>query len=181
MNSGNSYHGIDTNAIRVIRFKARQLSRLPGFSSSEIEDLEQEMVIDVLRRMPNFDPERAGLPTFISRIIGHCAATLVTRNRVDSLEGKMTRFSLDELETGIASEMTGTHSGMDHIHLAIDIGRLLCRLPNEHRRICQLLVLLDKPAIPQRLGMGRTTFYRRLGEIRSHFREAGMQNALAAA
>ncbi|MBF0214758.1 MAG: sigma-70 family RNA polymerase sigma factor [Magnetococcales bacterium] len=181
MNSGNSYHGIDTNAVRVIRFKARQLSRLPGFSCSEIEDLEQEMVIDVLRRLPNFDPARSGLPTFISRIIGHCAATLVTRKRADSLKGTMAWISLDELETGFAPEMMGTPSGMDHIHLAVDIGRLLGRLPNEHRRICQLLVLLDKPAIPQRLGMGRTTFYRRLGEIRSQFLKAGMQNALAAA
>ncbi|MBF0180606.1 MAG: sigma-70 family RNA polymerase sigma factor [Magnetococcales bacterium] len=177
MKSGNSFHGIDGNAVRAIRFKARQLSFLPCFSRSEVEDLEQEMVIDVLHRLPHFDPSRASLPTFLNRIVGHCAATLIARQKTKSLGDKAEMLSLDDLESGIEQVMTVIPLGMDHIDLSVDVNRLLVRLPNEHRRICHHIMFWDQPFRSCRLGMSRTTFYRRLDEIRAFFSKAGLKKS----
>jgi len=65
----NRYQGIDDYAVQLIKYKARQLVGRVGFTESDREDLEQEMVLDLLRRLPKFDPKRAGRNTFIARIV----------------------------------------------------------------------------------------------------------------
>ena len=60
MGFDNRYEGIDEYAVRIIKHKARQLVGRAGFTESDREDLEQEMMLDLLRRLPKFDPKRAG-------------------------------------------------------------------------------------------------------------------------
>jgi DNA-directed RNA polymerase specialized sigma24 family protein len=52
MESRNRYDGVDAYAVTKIRHHARQLSRSRAFHSSDIEDLEQELMLDLLRRLP---------------------------------------------------------------------------------------------------------------------------------
>ena len=53
------YKGIDEYAVRIIKYKARQLVGRVGFTESDREDLEQEMILDLLQRLPKYDPARA--------------------------------------------------------------------------------------------------------------------------
>ena len=50
----------------VIRNKARQLIGKYGFTPDDYEDLEQEMILDLLVRLPKFDPEQ-GVPQHVRR------------------------------------------------------------------------------------------------------------------
>ena len=63
--------GIDPYAVQHIRFKARQLAGQAGFGAGERKDLEQELFLDLLQRLPQYDPERARRTTFISRVVAN--------------------------------------------------------------------------------------------------------------
>ncbi len=52
-------HGIDPYAIRLIKYKARTLVGKAGFTASDREDLEQELILDLLHRLPRYDRNRA--------------------------------------------------------------------------------------------------------------------------
>ena len=69
MGSDNQYDGIDPYAAGLIRFKARQLVGQAGFTASDREDIEQKLILDLLRRLPKYNPKRAQLNTFIARVV----------------------------------------------------------------------------------------------------------------
>ena len=46
------YEGIDEYAVQIIKYKARQLVGRVGFTESDREDLEQEMLMGLLQRLP---------------------------------------------------------------------------------------------------------------------------------
>ena len=56
MGVDNSDDGIDPYAAGLIRFKARQLVGQAGFTASDRNDLEQDLILDLLRRLPKYDP-----------------------------------------------------------------------------------------------------------------------------
>ena len=59
-------HGIVTEYARtLIRVKAKQIVRRPGFSRSDQEDIEQDLVVHLLCQAERFDPERGSLNTFM--------------------------------------------------------------------------------------------------------------------
>ncbi|MBF0424597.1 MAG: sigma-70 family RNA polymerase sigma factor [Magnetococcales bacterium] len=181
MNSRNHYPDLHGEAVRVIRFKAGQLSRLPCFTRADVEDLEQELAMDLLRRLPWFDPSRAGLATFLDRIVGHRAANLVAGAMAKRRGGGLTLVSVDDLESGDDQETTLDSPNQERVELGVEVRRLLGRLPEEHRHLCHLLMAVDKPEIPRRLGVSRATFYRRLAEVRGFFRDAGLEEIAMAA
>ena len=68
----------------VIRKKARQLIGKYGFTHDDREDLEQEMILDLLVRLPKFDPEKACLNTFVARIVDRKVSTMIRRQQAGS-------------------------------------------------------------------------------------------------
>lgn len=56
MLSRNRHDGVEDYAVTKIRFHARQLARTGLFPSQETEDIEQELMLDLLRRRDDFDP-----------------------------------------------------------------------------------------------------------------------------
>jgi DNA-directed RNA polymerase specialized sigma24 family protein len=52
----------------LIRHKARKLIGSYGFTSSDEEDLRQELTFHVIRNMKSYDPSRSSPRTFADRI-----------------------------------------------------------------------------------------------------------------
>ena len=52
----NNYDDIDAYAVEIIRYKARQLVGQAGFTVADRDDLEQELILDLLRRCPSTTP-----------------------------------------------------------------------------------------------------------------------------
>ncbi len=71
--------GIDPYAVEIIRFKARQLVGQVGFTVADRDDLEQELILDLLRRLPKYNPKRAKRNTFIAHVVEHKIATLIEK------------------------------------------------------------------------------------------------------
>ena len=67
---------LDPKISSLIRYKARVLARSGGFSSSDQPDIEQELAIHLMAKSASFDPSRAQLATFASRLIETKARSL---------------------------------------------------------------------------------------------------------
>ena len=187
--------GIDPYAVQLIKYKARQLVGQAGFTVSDRDDLEQELVLDLLRRLPKFDPERAQLNTFIARVVEHRIATLIEARKAGIRDYRRCQCSLNdrfEDEEGRSVERVDTFDQEDYLlrtgaqsrpadelsALAIDLAVVLETLPPELRELCRRLKAESVTEISRDTGVPRGTIYESIKELREIFEDAGLKDYL---
>ena len=67
-----------------------------GFTESDRDDLEQEMMLDLLQRLPKYNPDRAQRNTFIARVVEHKIATLIEARKAGLRDYRLCRCSLND-------------------------------------------------------------------------------------
>ena len=192
MGSENRFDGIDDYAADLIRYKARQLVRRPEFSPSDQEDLEQEMVLDLLRRLPRYDPRRAQRSTFIARIVEHKIATLIEYQRAAKRDSDRQGPSLNrdiadgEGHTTDAIQAVDQEAYLkrlgiefrpqrDRTDLRLDLEDALRRLPDDLRSLCEMLRSMSVQEIAKAVGMPRPSVYDAIKRVKARLGEEGFQ------
>jgi len=190
MNLRNRFDGIDGHTVRVIQHKAKQLVGHYGFTVSDREDLEQELMLDLLKRLPQFDPKQANRKTFVDRVITHGVASLIAcqkakmrdyrRNggslneKVDSPEGdRVERADLLEAETyqpGRPDE--------EVCLLKLDVQAIVARLPDELGVLVISLGTRSVTEIAREMGIPRNVLCKRIEKLRQSFGNAAMRKYL---
>lgn len=187
--------GIDEYAVQLIRYKSGQLAGKAGFRVSDRDDLEQELVFDLWRRLPRYDPARARRNTFIARVVEHKIASLIEAQKAAMRDYRRCRWSLDdriedadgrslEREETIDQDdymlRTGTRSrpAEELRDLAIDVAALLETLPPELRELCQRLEAETVSEISRATGVPRGTLYESIRKLRKICEEAGLKEYL---
>ena len=187
--------GIDPYAVQLIKYKARQLVGQAGFTVSDRDDLEQELVLDLLRRLPKFDSERAQLNTFIARVVEHRIATLIEARKAGIRDYRRCPFSLNdrfEDEEGRSVERVDTLDQEDYLlrtgaqsrpadelsALTIDVAAVLERLPLELRELCRRLKAESVTEISRDTGVPRGTIYESIKKLREIFEDARLKDYL---
>jgi RNA polymerase sigma-70 factor, ECF subfamily len=188
MASANRYPGIDPQIVRCVRHHARRVrTALPGM---EIEDIEQELMLHVHRRLLRFDATRGSLRTFVDRIARNCAANLLQSLRSEKRGFGIGLISLDTTActsagsvSAIASsdedaEVCSAHFGYapeELLALRIDLWRTFDQLPPALRRC--FLELFDNTVADaaRRTGVPRSTMYERISAIREAFVAADLR------
>jgi RNA polymerase sigma factor (sigma-70 family) len=175
----------------LIRFKARQLSRKPGFSRSDEEDLAQEMRHFLLGRAHRFDPARASVNTFAARVINCCVATILRRRRCQKrapgyraqsleataveLEGRSVPLRDVLAETDLPNRVSGESEGeAERRELAEAVRQLVAALPPHLREICERLADETLSSVARDLGLSRYEMKKLMASIRERFQAAGM-------
>lgn len=191
--SQNRYHGIDEYTVRLITFKAKQLTTHPGFSDADREDLEQELLLDLLRRQPKYDPARAQNNTFVARVVEHRTATLIEERKAGLRDHRLQAFSLNdhiEDEDGVRCERAETFDQDDYLlrtgrqarsseelrDLGIDVRTVVDGLPNEMRSLCRRLMHDSVTDVSRDTGVPRSTLYGIIGKVRAAFKDAGLED-----
>ncbi len=191
----NRYQGIDDYAVRIIKYKARQLVGRVGFTESDRQDLEQEMVFDLLRRLPKFKPERAQRNTFIARVVEHKVATIIEAQKAGMRDYRLCPCSLNdrfENEEGGSVERIDTINQDDYLQrtgnlsrpisdlrgLSIDIRNAVEKLPPELRDLCKRLQVESVTEISRDTGIPRGTIYESIKKLRTLFEDAGLKDYL---
>lgn len=184
MESRNHYHGLHPYAINTVRHHARRLARSPGFSPADVEDIEQELMLDMHRRLTRFDPSRASLDTFMARVAMNRVASLL--DEVSGGSGKLETTSLNELvqdndgsvielvdtiSSGQALWCTHPLSWHEAIDLRMDLLRLLDRLSPHLRRLAERLMEETVTEISNSTGTPRHRLYEGVEKIRSKFNQ----------
>lgn len=190
--SQNRYHGIDAYTVRLITFKAKQLSAHPGFSHADREELEQELLLDLLLRQPKYDPGRAQNSTFVARVVEHRAATLIEERKAGLRDYRLQAFSLNdhiEDEDGGCCERSETFDQDDYLlrtgrqsrssielrDLGIDVRSVIDQLPPKLRDLCQRLMRDSITDVSRETGIPRSTLYGVIDKVRVAFKDAGLE------
>ena len=187
--------GIDPYAVQLIKYKARQLVGQAGFTVSDRDDLEQELVLDLLRRLPKYDPERAQLNTFIARVVEHRVASLIEAQKAGIRDYRRCRCSLNDRfadENGRSVERAETLDQEDYLlrtgaqsrpsdelsALTIDVAVVLETLPPELRELCRRLEAETVTEISRDTGVPRGTIYESIKKLREIFEDARLKDYL---
>jgi len=174
-------------ANEIIRHKARQLARKAGFSPSDQEDIEHELLIAILERWPAFDSSRASARTFLARIIENKAASLVRASqaakrgvrRCTPLNGNAANGACDFDEEQVRARR-GIHarSALEAVALRLDVASEMADLPDDLRRLCERLLRGSLSDAARSSGRHRATLYRAIRELRKRFADAGLHEYL---
>ena len=182
MGSKNRYDGVlSSYAINLIRSVAMNITRHKGFSSSDQDDLEQELVLHLLERLPKYDASKASLDTFINRVVYHIATSLVRARQTQKrgvdvtvhledpvgLPGEENQILLDVIDPEDLGLKNGTlsRSTEDQYLLQIDTEMLLNALPPDLRALCHMLAEDSVAEVAKSLGRHRTTIYKNVQTI----------------
>jgi len=130
--------------------------------SVDREDLLQEGIIACWRAASQFDPARASLPTFFDRVAANRIASVIRSSRTPVM------LSLD------AAEECTVGSGVGHVHLKLDVAKVLNRLIEDERRLAEALMKYSPAEISRGLGISRSTVYARMARLRPIFVAAGI-------
>ncbi len=190
---------LDGYAREVIRHKARQLIGKYGFTRDDYDDLQQEMMLDLLRRLGKYDPSKAGLSTFVARIVDRKISTLIRHQRQEKRDYRRPVCSLDAQ----VEDQDGQARGLDEIlsqdafdeevarhdrpeaervDLRLDLTLVLDELPDDLRQLARLLQTRTVAEIARELGVPRSTLYEKgIARLRKIFEDNGLREYLGEA
>jgi len=188
-------HGIDEYAARLIRHKAYQLIGTAGFTASDREDLEQEMVIDLIMRLPKFDENKATHKTFVARIIERKISKIIRHRKQEIRDYRREGRSLNEciadgdggtVERGetIAQDEMERRLGnpnltrQEHLDLVLDLTEVISRLPDHLRRLCDFLQMERVSDAARQMDLPRTTLNDHVRKLRQMFADARLEDYL---
>ena len=183
----------DSFASQLIRQKARQLVRHPGFSKSDRPDIEQELAIELVQKFDQFDPERARETTFIARVVEHKAVSLVRARQAEKRHFRRNAKSLNEtisdgeggsveraqtVDAAKAKRHTGQAPRSDEevARLKLDIGEVFENLPADLRKLAEMLTEMSEYAASRQLGKSRRQVANDVARLRERFEDAGLRD-----
>lgn len=182
-------------AAEHIRIRAAQLVGRYGLLPADRPDIEHDLALDLLRRLPKFDPHRASHNTFVARVVDHAVATIIERQKaarrdyrraVISLDSEVqsddgtTMLFADTLDANSYLRLTSATDPdfLESLHFRADLEHAIHGLPSHLQEICHLLGTESVSEISLQLRIPRGTLYERIGEIRAHLERAGLRDYL---
>lgn len=173
--------------LNLIRKRARTLIGQFGFTRSDYDDLQQRMLLDLVRRLAKFNPSLSPRNAFITRVVNNAVAWIikqqtgparqVVRDEVSlhqKLDGPGGERELDEV---LADRRQPT---AESLGMAADLKRAVATLPAGLRDLWEQRVQgLTLTEISSRTGIPRTTLEGRWDKVCQHLQRAGMGDYFA--
>lgn len=172
--------------------QADRLARRHALQPADRDDVFQEIAFDGWRRSKHYRAGRGNLETFIGVVTLNQARKIETRfrrrrARADvSLESRVVDDSEDGDPTlgdsltqhdGLPALLGNVVDGHARSELMLDLSKAIASLPSEMRRLCACLAH-ETPGIARRAcGLSGTGMYRRIEELRLHFRSFGLETS----
>ncbi len=193
---GSQQRDLDKYAEHIIREKAKRLIGAHGFRSDDFEDLQQELALDLLDRLPKFDPARSCFSTFVIRIVDHKVREMIRHRTQQKRDHRRCVCSLDdpfEQENGstILREETisrddcdrlmGKHSRpeVERMDLRLDVSAVVSRLPADQQDLAGRLMHQSVTEAARALGVARSTLYsNEIKHLRRIFTDVGLRDYL---
>ena len=179
----------------LVQCKARQLVGKAGYTQDDLADIEQDLIKSLLTRMPQFDPAKAKLNTFVDRVVGSRMVDLLRHRNRDIRNRGREAFSLnEEIETvdgtleiieTVSQDEIDLRSGRynrpeaDRAHLQMDLGAVVAGLSPDLRQVADMLRTSSVAEVARELGIPRRTFrLNHLAKLRRAFAVCHMDDYL---
>lgn len=176
----------------LIRVKARQIVRRPGFNRSEIGDVENDLYLHLLGQAQQFDPARGSINTFIARVVD-LGIRMLLRERRRSKRAPAAGIAVQSLQMMVdqpegppsplwatlsqadAERRTGgdSMSNTEMFELADDVAALIDNLSPELQAVCRSRMTGNRTETERVLGLGRRKYDAAVEQIREHFAQGG--------
>jgi RNA polymerase sigma factor (sigma-70 family) len=193
MSQASHHHEVLNEYARtLIRVKAKQLIRRPGFSRSDEGDVEQDLILHVLKKVQQFDPSRGSINTFVARVVNSAAAMLVRergrnkRSPGEDVEIRSLEMMIEQPEGPTAlwatisiadlQRRTGGASLSDAelYELVEGVASAIASLPPDLQQVCHSLSERNRSESERALGLSRRSMKSAMDRIRQHFTRAGL-------
>jgi RNA polymerase sigma-70 factor (ECF subfamily) len=170
---------VDPYIVQQTSCRASQLVSAAGFSRNDWEDLKQDMILDLLRRSPKFDPARGDWQGFVRGVTRNHAAVLVMRER----RRKSVLLSNDVLNPEEAGDIDALDIldtrpslfAVNALHLRLDVRRVVARLPIQLQSVAVLLSQMRVREVCRHTGKSRSRVYQMISQLRMYFEQAGLR------
>jgi RNA polymerase sigma-70 factor, ECF subfamily len=157
--------------------RASLLVATAGFTSDDWEDLRQEIVLDLIRRAPKFDPERGNWHGFVRGVARHHSTILIAGHRRRTREVLGEDLKREDAHVGDSADALDKCPGSNpvvELDLRLDVQRVVARLPPHLRSLANLLGQMPVKELCQYTGKSRPTVYRMTLQIKEAFFDAGL-------
>lgn len=159
---------------------AGRLRRKLNLPHCDREDLGQDLLVDLLRRLPGRDPARGSIGAFANIVLRNQSSRIAIRHHRQRRAQGGTVVSLDAPISGgteplgcMLAEADGLaawhgqdRSAVDDAETHYDLARALGDLPDDMRGLCAALGSCAVPEIISRTGISRSALYRHIARIR---------------
>lgn len=181
--------GPEPYAAWLIRRKAKQLVGRAGFTVSDRPDIEQELHLDLVRRLPKLDESRAKRTTFIRHVVENRVASLLAERTAASRDFRRCATSLDEPIEGDGCDSFADTLDESAIHrrggptdrdeaerldLRLDVERVLALLPDDARQLASELMAHSTSEVARHRGVPHSSLRYRIGRLRTECERAGL-------
>jgi DNA-directed RNA polymerase specialized sigma24 family protein len=191
----------DSNAIPIdgrlqnfVRKKARQIIARTGRTLEDPRDLEQEIWLRLVPRLPRYDPTQ-GKPGAFIRVVGQRIALNLIRERCAQKRDRGGEQSLDvavPTHDGSLANLGQDLSQEDHdrrlgkksrtdqelCQLLLDLEEQLAQMPPLRRELAELLKQVSLSAAARKLGRSVGKMRISVSLILRHFEEVGLRDYL---
>lgn len=193
MNDREQARDLNAFAHNFIRKKAQELVGHLGFTRSDVEDLQGDLTLDLLQRLPNYDCTKATLRGFIAQVVIRKVANLIRHRTAARRDARLETVSLNReprlhvdgcaeirtclLDVDAYERRMGRakRSREEQQDLRMDLERLLESLPAHLRDIAIRLRSERKADLIRELGLANSTFHDRyVKPLRQAFERAGL-------
>lgn len=195
MDTTQKHEQLTKYTMTLVQCKARQLVGKAGYTHDDLADIEQDLIKSLLACMPQFDPAKAKLNTFVDRVVGSKIVDLLRRRNAEIRNRGREAFSLNEeietedgtveiIETVSQDEIdlrTGRYNRpeADRAHLQIDLNAVVAGLSPEFRQVADMLRTQSVAEVARDLGIPRRTFREKhLAQLRKVFAAHRMDDYL---
>lgn len=161
-------------ASRIIRRIATRMIGKTGLVEADIPDLQQDLWLELLSRVPNFRADRGSPRAFITLVVRNKRASILTERMAAKRGNGVPCLSLDfeqEDDDGVPVAFHETISVDDYLQrtrgtirsekdrrdLALDVRKVVAKLPSHDRVVCLLLIDRDVCDIAKVIGLPRST------------------------
>lgn len=174
---------IDDYALDRIRYRVEHVIGKFGYTTSDRDDLTQELILDLLEAMPFFDPTRGSRKTFICRVLDRKIRSLIRYQTAQKRDSQRVQQSVDEIRPDhptFDEEQQRRRLGRASIHataqtdLRLDVATAVERMPRRLQRVAQALASHPPHQAARILGVPRSRLDELMCEIRLYFEESGI-------
>ena len=195
MDTNKKHEQLTKYTMTLVQCKARQLVGKAGYTWDDIKDIEQNLIQDLLERLPKFDPAKATLNTFAVRVVEGKISKLLRHRQAEMRDHRREAFSMNEeieseegpmeLHETIGQDEVDLRTGRynrpaaDRAHLLMDMNAVLIGLSPELRQVADMLRTQSVAEVARELGIPRRTFRdRHLAQLREAFAANRMDDYL---
>jgi len=190
MDAAASQRALTEYAESLIRYKARKLATTRGFTSSDMEDIEQDLRTALLEAYPTYDRNRATYATFVATVVRNAISSMIRHRTQACRDYRKEEYSLQEkvqdgegkaIERGqqLDGDQCAIRRGLrcrtrqDQAALKMDVDAVVAGLPNDLRKVADLLKVYPVAEAARRLHVPRSTLYSAISQLRVFFEAAG--------